>query len=166
MNQRTDHDELLDDVLTGETGRAAREVSLENLLRLARQRRRRRVMQRTGLVAALLVLSMMSLRWWLPHQSVQPETPRTAPAAPGLDWVASQPLAPAQLVRNVPLTPEQIVTAGQPPDLVRTMPGNFRVVGDAELLELAAPQIVALVRRGPQEMELVFVVPPAPLREN
>jgi hypothetical protein len=40
------------------------------------------------------------------------------------------------------------------------------VVGDAELLELAAPQIVALVRRGPQEMELVFAVPPAPLREN
>lgn len=166
MNKRTDHERLLEDVLVDETGGAVREASLENILRLARRRRRTRQMQRAGAVLALLLVATMGALRYLPPKSAKPEVAQVPPALPGFARITSQPLTPAEWVTSQPLAQNQIVAALQRPNIVHTVPGNFRVVGDEELLALAAPQIVALVRRGPHEAELVFVSPQSNSQEN
>jgi hypothetical protein len=166
MNKRTDNDELLEDVLAGDVGAGFRAASLENLLRLARRRRRTRIVQRVGVVAALLLLSAFGTIRYLTTKPAQLQLTQTQTITPGLNWIVSQPLAPTQIVTSFSLTPEQTVTSLERPNLVHTIPGNFREVGDEELLALAAPQIAALVRWGPHEAELVFVAPPAKSQEN
>jgi hypothetical protein len=155
MNQRTDNERLLEDVLADETGGDVREASLENILRLARRRRRTRHMKRAGAVLALLLVATMGALRYFPPQPAKPEVAQAPLALPGFARITSQPLAP-----------NQIVAALQRPNIVHTVPENFRVVGDEELLALAAPQIVALVRRGPHEAELVFVSPQSNSQEN
>jgi len=166
MNKRTDNDELLEDVLADEAGDGFRAASLENLLQLARRRNRRRIVQRGGIVAALLVVATLSTMRYLTPKPVRPTLTETKPTAPSLDWIVNQPLTSAQLVTSFSLRPDQIVTSLEQPNLVHTVPGNFREVGDDELLALAAPQIAALVRRSPHEAELVFVAAPAKPQEN
>ena len=164
MNKRTDNEELLEDVLADEAGCGVREASRENILRLARRRRRTRLIQRAGVVVALLLVSAMGVMRYLAPKSVMLEVAQAPPAIPGFTLITSQPLTPAELVTSQPLSAEQIVTALPLPDIVQTAAGNYREVGDDELLALAAPQIVALVRRGPHEAELLFVSPQS--REN
>jgi len=62
----------------------------------------------------------------------------------------TQPLAPNQLAVSIATVRE-----------VQTVAGSFREVGDDELMALAAPQVVALVRRSPHEAELIFVSSPS-----
>lgn len=45
-------------------------------------------------------------------------------------------------------------------EFVVTIRGAYREVGDDELIALAAPHVVALVRRSPNHAELVFLPEP------
>jgi len=166
MNKRTDNEQLLEDVLAGESGEGARAASLKNILLLARQRRRVCAVRRVVVVAALLIASTIGVMRHFVPKTVQPEIAKTNPPAASLAWVTSQPLSPAELVTSQPLLPGQIVSSLHASHIVYTVPEIIREVGDDELLALAAPQVVALVRRGPHEAELVFVTPQAPLDTN
>ena len=166
MNKRTDNEELLEDVLADEAGCGVREASLENILRLARRRRRTRLVQRAGVVAALLLISALGVMHYLAPKSAMLEVAPAPPAIPGFALITSQPLTPAEMVASQPLPSEQIVTTLPLPAVVQTVAGNYREVGDDELLALAAPQTVALVRRGPHEAELVFVPAQSNPQEN
>jgi len=157
MKPDPDHQQLLADLLAEDAGAAGRAASLAQLLRLARRRRQVRFCQRAGAVAALLVLAAFAvLRPRAPQTAAPGRVPANPPPA-GLAWVTTRPLAPTESVTSQPLRPDQLVASGAQPNLVTTGPANYREVGDAELLELAAPRIAALVRRGPHEAELLFV---------
>lgn len=166
MNKRTDNERLLEDVLAGESGEGARVASLENILGLAQQRRRVRAVRRVAVVAVLLIASTIGVMRHFAPKTVQLESAKTNPPAASLGWVTSQPLSPAELVTSQRLLPGQIVSSLPAPIIVHTVPYIFREVGDDELLALAAPKVVALVRRGPHEAELLFITPQAPLDTN
>ncbi len=166
MNKQTDNERLLQDVLAGESGAGARAASLENILQLARQRRRVRTVRRVAVVAALLIVSTIGVMRHFTRKNVPLEIAKTNPPAANLAWVTSQPLSSAELVTSQSLLPSQIVSSLHAPNIVYTVREIFREVGDDELLALAAPQVVALVRRGPHEAELVFITQQTPLGTN
>jgi hypothetical protein len=75
--------------------------------------------------------------------------------------VSSFSLTSEQVVSSRPLAPEQLVHSESLVMVTQTTATDVPRVNDEELLELARPNVVALVRRGPQETELVFVEPAA-----
>lgn len=156
MNKRTDNERLLEDVLAAETEGGKREASLENVLRLARRRRTRAARRVVSSVAVVVVSVIAFVRFNHPTQ-MKPEVAQAASSVTNLIWVTSQPLPVGAIVASRALLPEQIVTTIEMPNIVHTMPGDYREVDDDELIALTAPQVVALVRRGPHEMELIFV---------
>ncbi len=157
MNKRTDNERLLEDVLAGEVAGGCRTASLEHLLRLARRRRQTHTIRRvSGVVVVLLVSAIAGMRYFSPKHTM-PQVAQAPLPATSFTWVTTRPLSPDEIMTSRALLPEQIVTPLEMASFVHTVSGNYREVGDDELLALAAPQVVALVRRGPHEAELLFV---------
>jgi hypothetical protein len=157
---------LLEDVLAGEAAGGFREASLVTVLGLARRRRRIRAFRRFGVVAATLLVATIAGTRYFSSKPTKPEVAQIHPPAASFNLVTTQPLSAAKIVTSRPLSPAQIVSSLQMSGIVSTVSGNYREVGDEELLALAAPQIVALVRRGPHEVELVFVSATAEQTDN
>lgn len=166
MNKWTDKERLLEDVLAGEVAGGCRTASLEHLLRLARRRRQTHAIRRVSVVVVVLLVSAIAgMRYFSPKHKMPQVAQASLPAA-SFAWVTTRPLSPDEIVTSRPLLPEQIVSPREMMSFVHTASGNYQEVGDDELLALAAPQVVALVRRGPHEAELLFVsLRPEP-REN
>ena len=156
MNRRTDQERLLADVLREETGDGFHEALLDETLRLARRRRQVRLVQRVGGVFAILAVTTAIAIWQRPHAPVMV----FHPPAPQYRLTLSQPLPASCVVSSRPLRTDQVVVSTLASRVVHTTAGRYQVLGDDELLALA-PQPAALVRRGPHEVELVFVSPPA-----
>ena len=166
MKERTDNERLLDDVLAGEVEGGFRGASLEHVLRLARRRRQMRTVRRVSVVTAVLLVSAAAGIHYLGPKQRKPEFAQTHLPAAKFAWVTTRPLSPEEIVTSRPLLPEQIVRPIEMTSFVHTVAGNYREVGDDELLALAAPQVVALVRRGPHDAELLFVSLASKPREN
>jgi hypothetical protein len=159
MKPQTDHERLLAEVLATEADSGFGAGVLAATLRQARQQRRRRQVQRIGgALAALLVVALLSNHWL--GRGTKPEL-ASLPQPTSYQLVVSQPLSPDQVVSTHACTPDQTVVTTAMANLIQTTPGGFGEIGDDELMALAAPNIVALVRRGPHEAELVFVSAPA-----
>lgn len=156
MIRRTDQERLLTDVLQEETGDGFHEALLGETLRLARRRRQVRLVQRVGGVFAILAVTAAITVWRRPHTPVL----EARPPAPAYRLALSQPLPTSCVVSSRPLRADQVVVSTLASRVVHTTAGRYQVLGDDELLALA-PQPAALVRRGPHEVELVFVSPPA-----
>jgi len=168
MNQRTDKESLLADVLAEESRGEFSAALLGETLRHARRRRRWRQMRRVSGALALLVIAGFGF-WQVATRPIgQEETARLQKPPPAFHLVISEPLAIGQVVTTRSLPLEQQSVAPSKTAVVHTRDGEFREVGDDELLALASPQIVALVRRGPHAAELVFVLPPetSPTQQN
>jgi hypothetical protein len=150
MNHSPDHRHLLADVLADTSPAGFREALLGETLRLARRRSQWRQVRRSAAVMAALVLAVAGLWWKL-------SGPAKAKPATGCLVVRTQPLSPAQIVTTQRLAPAQLVASVACANVVLTVSGGFREIGDDELLALVAPQVAALVRRGPHEAELIFV---------
>lgn len=160
MNGRTDNERLLADVLGPEFGAAL----LDETLRHVRRRRQWRHARRFGGVLGLL--AMMGIAVWpkTPARIARKEIPippvtRVAPVAP-YQLVLSQPLSPGQIVTTSPGAAMPVIVSAPALKIVVTMRGGYREVGDDELIALAAPHVVALVRHSAQEAELVFLPEP------
>jgi hypothetical protein len=156
MNRRTDKEELLDTVIAGERD-DFRESSLAGLLQSARRRRRARVARRAGGAVFALGAIMAAIWLWMFPQKPQVELANRNPEPATYDLVTSVSLSPGQIVTTRPLSPAQIVSSSLEIHIVHTFHESIREVGDEELLALALPRVAALVRRGPNEAELVFV---------
>jgi hypothetical protein len=159
---RTDQKQLLDDVLGAGPNADQNAAALAQLLQLARGRRRRRRIQRGASV--MILLAAIAISWWMQPQPQNPgaQITRNPIVSPGHGTITSYALAPDQIIRNQPLAPEQMINSGGYVQIVQTTGANFQSVSDEELLELARPNIAALVRRGPHEVELVLIeLPPA-----
>lgn len=159
MTKKNDQERLLDDVLAGEADAGFHEALLAETLRLVRNRRRAHRAQRVGgLLAAVSVIIMVAL-WRIPRAPVRVQPPR----AQNYELALSQPFPATSIVLTRPLAANQLVASKTPASVVQTaaLSGSYREVGDDELLALAAPQLAALVRRGPHTAELVFLPAPA-----
>lgn len=158
MTRRTDQERLLADVLREETGDGFREALLGETLRLVRRRRQARLARRVGGVCALLAVTTAIALWQRP---LAPEL-AARPPAQHYQLTLSQPLPASCVVSSCPLRADQVVVSTLASSVIQTTTGLYRVLGDDELLALA-PVPAALVRRGPHEVEFVFV---SPLAEN
>ncbi len=154
MNDPADNERLLTDVLADEAG--FREALFSETLCLAR--RRRRIRQARRAVSAVVVLVGLATLVW---QSLSPRgvVPQTAGKSYGV--VHTQPLPEAALVTTKPFSADRFVASVANASIITTpaSSGQFQEIGDDELLALAAPRPVVLVRLGPHSQELVFVNP-------
>jgi hypothetical protein len=152
MNDPADNERLLTDVLADEAG--FRETLFSETLRLARRRRRMRQARRTA--AAVVVLAGLAALVW---QSLPPRG--TVPQTTGKLYIVvhTRPLPEAALVTTRPFSADRLVASVATTSIVTTpaASGQFREIGDDELLALAAPRPVVLIRLGPHLEELVFV---------
>ena len=158
MIRRTDQERLLTDVLREEDGAGFHAALLGETLRLARRRRQTRLLRRVGGVFAVIAVTATIAIWRRPHVPVM----EARPPAQNYQLTLSQPLPASCVVSSHPLRADQVVVSTVASSVIQTTTtgGLYRVLGDDELLALA-PLPAALVRRGPHEVELVFVSPPA-----
>ncbi len=156
MNRQTDRERLIDDLIAGEAD-GFREQSLKVLLQSAQRRRQMRVVRGVGVaMAALAAIATVAWFWMIPRQPASLVADHSSEQT-ACDLVNTTPLLPEQIVTTFSLSQEQTVNTGFGLRIVQTFPGNIHEVGDEELLTLALPRIAALVRRGPDQAELVFV---------
>lgn len=158
MNDRRDRESLLNDILAEEAPPGFREDLLGGTLRLVRRRRRARRARQAALVLA--VVAGVCLAVW------RPRTPTVLPPAPARPYalVRTQPVAAGAWLESKPFSPAGVVASAATAQVVTTAVAGYRsrAIDDDELLDLAAPNPVVLVRRGPHEAELVSANPPAP----
>ena len=155
MKQGTDKERLLADVLNPDTDSDFSADVLAETLRGVRRQRRVRQIRRYGATLAAFVAVALASNHWL-QNSRMPKL-ANAPTPTNYQLVTTQPLTGGQVTGTQPLALGQQVTSTAGVNLVQTAPGGFGEIGDDELISLAAPNVVALVRRGPHEAELVFV---------
>jgi hypothetical protein len=94
------------------------------------------------------------LAWFLfPHR----QTTET-PVRGAIEIVTTQPLASTSLVSTQVLSAEHVVTSTPCAYVVHTRPAGegFRLIGDQELMALAAPRPAVLMRLGPTSQRLIF----------
>ena len=155
MTKKNDQKRLLDDVLVDEMDAGFHEALLAETLRRARRRRQFRQAQRVGTILALVAVITAIAVWRNPRAPVIVQPSR----GQNYQLTLSQPFPAASIVSTRPLSADQLVASRALALVLHTaeMSGNYREVGDDELFALAAPQVVALVRRGPHEVDLVFI---------
>ena len=160
MSNAAENERLLREILDEETPAANREALLQQMLCVARRRRRIR-QARMGVVgAAVLVLAVFALRSFTPVPS--PRTiarPESQPAKNTFEVFATQPLRPEAYVHSSALAVANVVSSTAAVQTISTAASGSRPreIGDEELLDLAAPNPVVLVRNEPHQAELVFI---------
>lgn len=160
MNRRTDNERLLAEVLADESGEGFQEALLAETLRHVRRRRHWRRARQIGGGLALAVVIGIAI-WPGTAPRIMPKQEIAGRSVATYQLVVSQRLLPGQLVTTAPGATERVISSLVAAGMVHTTSGGYHEVGDDELFTLAAPQTVALVRRGPHEAELIFLPPPA-----
>jgi hypothetical protein len=159
MNERTDNQNLLAEVLAEASPPDFRAAMLAETLRLARRRRQFRQARR-----AVGVLTAASLLAVLVAQQFSEPTTISTPLAKKIakksyEPVRTQPMPTGALIstRNFPATG----FASPAPRIIEdaTTSGGFRLINDDELLALLADKPAVLIRTGPHSEELVFANP-------
>lgn len=147
MKRCTDYDALLADVVTEAEPCGFRAGLLEATLRCVRRKRRMRHAAQ-GTVTAILLGTAALLGWRF-----------ATPPVERCPVVRTQPLAPSAIVSTRSLDVAQRVESRPFLATVHTAPEHGRVhwIGDAELLALASPRPVVLMRNGPHAQRLIFV---------
>ena len=153
MSEFIDRETLLRDVLSEGAGSGYREALLGETLRLVRRRRRFRQARRGA--SLLVICAGLTLLIWHDRTHLAPVR---SLAKAGYVVVSTEPLTEANIVRSSPSSVARIVTSEPPSNTVTTIDATppVREVQDDELLALAAPRSVVLVRIGPHDAELVF----------
>ena len=159
MNNRTDQESLLAEVLAEASPTDFREAMLAETLRLARRRRQfRQVRQAAGVLAVTGLLAVLVAQQF----SRQPDVSR--PLAKKIvkqsyELVRTQPLPAGALISTRKFSEAQFAAAVSTVVAVATVSGGFRQINDNELLALLADKPAVLIRTGPNSEELVFANP-------
>ena len=155
MNDSSEHEDLLLDVLAEENEAGFREALLGQTLKLVRRKRRFRTIRRASSGIAILA-GLLILVWrFVPSPPIPPPQPSAKPYA----LIRTQPLPPGAIVQTSALHLPYVVTSSHDVQIIATSSAaahNFRELDDDQLLELAGPSPVILVRHGPHSAELVF----------
>ena len=156
MNDRSDQQRLLDDVLAESSPSDFRATLLGESLRLAR--RRRRWQQSRWAVSVLGVLffaAWLAWRNWPEKVSTVRMLAKT-PEAKSYQLVETQPLPAGTTVATGEFTGVKVISSEATITQIATSSDAVRFIDDAQLLALAGPGTAILVRTGPDSEELVF----------
>jgi len=158
MNESTEHEDLLMDVLAEESDPRFREALFGQTLLLVRRQRRFRTIRRTTATVAVFAALLVLVWRFAPSPSNS-----LKPSAKPYTLIRTGPLSPGTIVQTSPGHFPNLVTSSHDIEIIATSSGahDFRDLNDDQLLELAAPSSVILVRHGPHAAELVFVDPEA-----
>lgn len=159
MNNRTDQESLLAEVLAEASPTDFREAMLAETLRLARRRRQfRQVRQAAGVLAVIGLLAVLVAQQF----SRQPDV--SMPLAKKIvkqsyELVRTQPLPAGAVISTRKFSEAQFAASVSTVVAVATVSGGFRQINDNELLALLADKPAVLIRTGPNSEELVFANP-------
>ena len=158
MNESSEHEDLLLDVLAEESEPGFREALLGQTLKLVRRRRRFRTAWRaTSTITAFAGLVLLVGRFLPAPPPISPQ-----PSAKPYVLIRTQPLPPGAVVQTSPQHFPNLVNSHDVEIILTSSAAHeFRDLDDDQLLELAVPSSVILVRYGPHTAELVFVDPEA-----
>jgi hypothetical protein len=149
MKSPSNKKQLLNDVLSESGPDGFREALLDETLRLARLRRRTRQLWRVS-----PVLLVGALGWYLfPTHPAAEKTEHLF-----VEIVATKPFDPAAVVCTQTMAMKLMVSSTPSVYVVHTRPSGegFRLIGDDELMALAAPRPTVLMRLGPDSQTLIF----------
>ncbi|HEU5396328.1 MAG TPA: hypothetical protein VFV81_04120 [Verrucomicrobiae bacterium] len=158
MNRKPDHNPLLGDVFA--EGTEFRDAMLgETLRQVRRHRRARQIRMVAGVMVALALLAALVRPTRPPQKPVAVASkPAVKTLAKTYTLVTTVPLASTAMVTTRPFANTDIGAAGSV-QIVETVPGNYRTIGDEELLALVADHPAMLVRTGTHSEELIFANP-------
>jgi hypothetical protein len=157
MDHKTDNRKLLADVLAESASGDVREAMLSRaLLAMHRRRRARQARDLAGILCAAILLAVVVRQPFSSSMKVVPPRAK-AVTQPGYQLIHTEPLS-ARFVVSTELLPEaKMVASAASVTEIATTRGNFRLIGDNELLALTAARPAILIRTGPDSEELVFV---------
>lgn len=159
MNNRSEPQCLLDDVLAEASPPDFRASLLAGTLRQARRRRHwRQARQVAGTLAVLLLAGILT--WPHPAEKISTARPATKCAAPKSFQLVETQLLPADAIistKNFAVVKIVFTTAGAVE--IATCSGGFRLINDEQLLALLGGSPAALIRTGADSEELVFANP-------
>jgi len=159
MNEQTDNQNLLAEVLAEASPPDFRAAMLAETLRLARRRRKfRRVRAAAGFLVLMGLLAVLVAQRLSRPPVVSPSIAKEV-LRQSYELVRTQPLPASALV-----SPRSFSAAGFAASVpkvieVATTSGGFRLINDDELLALLADKPAVLIRTGPHSEELVFANP-------
>jgi hypothetical protein len=156
MTPTPDREELLADVLAEAAPSDFRGALLGDLLQRVQQKRRFKLLrQRVGALGLAALVGILAWRH-LPQFRLLPGS-----TAASYELVHTQVLADSAVVHTHPFTSARSLLAVSHVAVIQTRSGQFRTLGDDELLTMAARPAV-LIRLGPHLQILVFADQPEP----
>jgi hypothetical protein len=159
MNNHSDQQRLLEDVLAESSPADFRGRLLAETLRLARRRRRWRQTRSVAGALAVAILAALLIRLsWPERRSTPPQQAKT-PDTTGFRTVETEPLPASAVVFTGGFSPVKMVSSASTVTQVATTSGGFRPINDDQLLTLVGPWSAVLIRTGPKSEELVFSNP-------
>jgi hypothetical protein len=159
MNERTNNQELLAEVLAEASPADFREAMLAETLRLARRRRQfRRVRPTAGVLVLMGLLVVLATQHFSKPPVGSPPLAREI-AQQSYELVRTQPLPASALVSTRSFSAAGFALSVPKVIEVATASGGFRLINDDELLALLADKPAVLIRTGPHSEELVFANP-------
>jgi hypothetical protein len=151
MNDATERESLLRDVLAEGRPGEFKEAMLAETLRVAR---RRRVCRRARSVSAVLALLGIGVFF---GRRDGPAERRLAPRPPAsYVLVRTQPMVADSVIHTRPLEPSQLVESFSGAARAGTAHDALHLIGDRELLALISPRPAVLIRFGSSSAELEF----------
>jgi hypothetical protein len=159
MNERTDNQNLLAEVLAEASPADFRAAMLAETLRLARRRQQfRQARCAVGVLTAASLLAVLVMQQFSKSPVVSPPLAKII-GKQSYELVRTQPMPIGALIstRNFPAA--GFASPGLSVIEVATVSGGYRMINDDELLALLADKPAILIRTGPHSEELVFANP-------
>ena len=159
MNERTDNQDLLAEVLAEVSPPDFREAMLAETLRLARRQRQfREARPAVGVLVLMGLLAVLEAqRFSKPPVGSSPLAKKVARQS--YELVRTQPLPASAIVSTRSFSATGLAASVPNFTEIATVGGGFRLINDDQLLALLADKPVVLIRTGPHSEELVFANP-------
>jgi hypothetical protein len=159
MNNRTDQENLLTEILAEASPADFRAALLAETLRLARRRRQFRQARRVaGVLAVAGLLAVLVAQQFSKPNPVSKSLAKKI-TKKSYELIHTQPLPARALVFTRSFSPAEFAAPVPRVNEVATISGGFRLINDDELLALLADKPAVLIRTGPHSEELVFANP-------
>jgi hypothetical protein len=159
MNERTDNQDLLAEVLAEASPADFREAMLAETLHLARQRRQFRRVRPTAGVLVLMGLLAVFVAQHFSKPPVGSSPPAKKIARQSYELVRTQPLPASAIVSTRSFSAAGFSLSVPRVIEVATTSSGFRLINDDQLLALLVGKPAVLIRTGPHSEELVFANP-------
>jgi hypothetical protein len=156
MNNHSDKESLLAEVLAEASPGDFRAATLSETLRLVRRQRQFRQARRTvGVLTAMSLLTVLIVQQFSKPTTVSQPLANKA-AKQSYELVRTQPMLPGAVISTMRFSATGFAASVPKVTEIATVGGGFRSINDDELLSLLADKPAVLIRTGPNSEELVF----------